>query len=271
MNGDTSVRGTLFANKILVHCDKNPAHLGRYEEPHAAIVGEATEVAAKIIEWLDLAEVAPSSFRSGFAAERLKEREASRRGSELQTRPGTVDLRAAIEQIDAVVPADRVFLTDPGRHVTVTWPTIKVRDPRDLILTGHFGAIGTGMPIAIGAACADQSRPVLLVGGDGGFMLGGLVEFNTAVRQNLDLIVVICNDGTYGPEHKALVDMGGRPDLVEFAWPDLGPVATALGGEGITVRNDEDLRAACDLIKRRSGPVLIDLKLDPYRVPNLFH
>jgi acetolactate synthase-1/2/3 large subunit len=98
-------------------------------------------------------------------------------------------------------------------------------------------------------------------------MLGGLSEFNSAVRHGVDLVVIVCNDGSYGPEYESLVQLGIPPDIVEFDWPDLGPVADALGGQGITVRSKPDLEAACALIANHSAPVLVDLKLDPDKVP----
>jgi len=84
-----------------------------------------------------------------------------------------------------------------------------------------------------------------------------------AVRERLDVIVVVCNDGGYGAEYIQFVRKGMEPSLSTFAWPDFAPVAVALGGDGLTVRNETDLRAALDAIKCRKKPLLIDLKLDP--------
>ena len=270
LNEDTTVKGSVLSQKRVVHCDIDPARLGYYASANAMVVGDAAEVAKTIVEWLDEAEVEPSSFRSTAMGKRLAA-ERVKPDSGPPPRPGTVDIRAALRRIDEVVPPDRIYVNDPGRHAAVSWPAVHVEDPRSFVLTGHFGAIGTGVPVAIGAGCADRSRPVLMVGGDGGFMLGGLSEFNTAVRHGVDLIAVICNDGAYGPEHQMLVDWGFSPEIVEFDWPDLAPVADALGGRGFTVRGEDDLPGACDLIATRSGPVLIDLKLDPYRMPGIPH
>ena len=72
-------------------------------------------------------------------------------------------------------------------------------------------------------------------------MLGGLAEFSTAVRHQVDLIVVVCNDGCYGAEYRKLTarDFGTEHSL--FDWPDFAPVADALGGVGCTVRSLDDL------------------------------
>ena len=94
-------------------------------------------------------------------------------------------------------------------------------------------------------------------------MLGGVTEFNTAVRHGLDLVVIVLNDSAYGMEHIQFRNRDMDPSLTTFEWPDLGAVATALGGTGYTVRSDADLLVALDGIAARSGPVLVDVHLDP--------
>ena len=119
------------------------------------------------------------------------------------------------------------------------------------------------------AALADRTRPVVLFTGDGGFMMGGVNEFNTAVRLGLDLIVVVANDSAYGAEHIQFIDRAMDPGLTEFDWPSFAEVATALGGEGIAVASDADLDRALAAIPKRTRPLLIELKLDPEDVPRM--
>ena len=83
-----------------------------------------------------------------------------------------------------------------------------------------------------------------MVAGDGGFMLGGLTEFSTAVRHGVDVVVFVMNDGAYGAEYIQFRNKDMDPAISTFNWPDLGPVATALGGQGFTVRNLAELAAA---------------------------
>jgi thiamine pyrophosphate-dependent acetolactate synthase large subunit-like protein len=270
LNQDTTVKGSMLTGKRVVRCDIDPERLTAFANCNAMILGDAAEVAATVVDWLDTGDIPTSAFRTPKMAERLAA-QAAHRPTPAPTAPGTVDFRTAIRAIDELVPRDRIYVNDIGRHITVTWPEVHVQSPHDFVLTGHVGAIGTGMGIAVGAGCADRSRPVLMVGGDGGFMLGGMGDFNSAVRHGIDLIAVICNDGAYGPEHQKFVEWGMPPSLVEFDWPDLGQVAEALGGVGITVRNEEDLSAARKLVGERSRPVLIELKLDPYQMPDVPH
>jgi acetolactate synthase-1/2/3 large subunit len=50
-----------------------------------------------------------------------------------------------------------------------------------------------------------------------------------------------------------------------FEWPDFAPVADALGGTGYTVRDAADLEYALAALPTRNGPVLLDIKIDPYK------
>jgi thiamine pyrophosphate-dependent acetolactate synthase large subunit-like protein len=119
------------------------------------------------------------------------------------------------------------------------------------------------MPYAIGASFAQPNRPILLVTGDGGWMLGGLSEFNTAVRYGVDLTVVVCNDSSYGAEYIQFTRKDMDPALSLFRWPDFAPVAIALGGHGFTIRTNADLPVLTDAVATSGRPLLIDLKIDP--------
>ena len=136
-------------------------------------------------------------------------------------------------------------------------------------MTANFGAIGQGLQQAIGAGVAAPDRPVVLFTGDGGFMMGGINEFNTAVRLGLDMIVILANDSAYGAEHIQFLDRKMDPSLTQFDWPSFAEVATSLGGTGLEVRSAEDLEQAITAIEGRAGPILIDLKLDPNDVPRM--
>ena len=104
-------------------------------------------------------------------------------------------------RLNELLPADRVVVTDGGRFMGEAWRTIKAAGPASFLPAINFASIGLGLSHAIGASFAAPGRPTVLIVGDGGFMHGGLVEFNTAVRYGRDLIVVVCNDGAYGAEH----------------------------------------------------------------------
>ncbi len=153
--------------------------------------------------------------------------------------------------------------------MTEVWCRTSVPNPQSFVPTVNFGAIGLGLQEAIGAGVAAPDRPVVLFSGDGGFMMGGINEFNTAVRLGLDLIVIVANDSAYGAEHIQFIDRKMDPSLTEFHWPSFAETAIALGGEGVVVRSKDELETALSALETRKGPFLIELRLDPHDVPRM--
>jgi thiamine pyrophosphate-dependent acetolactate synthase large subunit-like protein len=266
VNRFTTSAGTFLAGKRVVQCNADATDIGRFAQPDAALVGDPGLMADHIVDWLDRAEVAPSGFASHDLDARLQAYSPLDGLNDMST-ADTIDLRKAIARLSELVPADRMLVTDGGRFLGVPWTFVDVSEPRAFVYTIHFGSIGLGMAYAIGAGVAAPSKPVFLVTGDGGFMLGGLAEFNTAVRHKVDLIVALCNDSSYGAEHIQFRNKDMDPSMSIFDWPEFGPLATALGGHGVTVRTEADLEATAQTIRDRDRPLLIDLKLDPDRVP----
>ena len=153
--------------------------------------------------------------------------------------------------------------------MTEVWCRVSAPNAESFIATTNFGSIGLGLQVAIGAGFAVEDRTVVLFTGDGGFMMGGINEFNTAVRMKQDLIVIVANDSAYGAEHIQFLDRKMDPGLSIFDWPSFAEIGTALGGQGILVVSADDLETAITAIETRSKPLLIELRLDPESVPRM--
>ncbi|MGD9958094.1 thiamine pyrophosphate-binding protein [Nocardioides sp.] len=264
LNRFTTTEGWLVDGRRLVQVDADRHALGRYVDPDVGVLSDAAVTADEFVALLDEAEIPPSAFASPELAAELagRQREQPDRSTDR-----TVDIHTAVCRVDAAVAPDRTVVTDSGRFIHSAWPMIGVEDPRHFVHTASFGSIGLGMGTAIGASVGRPGHPTLLVTGDGGFMMGGLNEFSTAVRHGLDMVVLVLNDGSYGAEHIQFVRREMDPVMSTFRWPDLGPVADALGGRGFTVRNLAELESALAHLPQRDRPVLVDVHLDPDLVP----
>lgn len=262
----TTDHGKLMKGKRVVQVNNDIVQISKNFHPDGALVGDAGLTAENIIHWLDEAEIPPSGFTSELESATLTTHPPSTGKS---SKEGTVDFIEALEQLETALPEDRILTTDGGRFMTEVWCRISAPNAQSFIATTNFGSIGIGLQHAIGAGFAVPDRPIVLFTGDGGFMMGGINEFNTAVRLNQDLITVVCNDSAYGAEHIQFVDRDMNPSLSEFEWPSFAGVATALGGHGILITSNDDLENAIKAIKTRDRPVLIELKLDPEQVPRM--
>jgi acetolactate synthase I/II/III large subunit len=269
LNKWTTAEESLLDKKRVVHVDIDRESINRWGRADAGVVGDAAATADAIVEWLDEAGIKPTGFASSELAEAIAAYDDGDFAD--HSTESTVDVRTALKRLDAAFPTDRTLVFDGGRWIFNAFTMVHVPEPRAYVHTVNYGSIGLGMGNAVGAAFGDPGRPVLLVTGDGGFMLGGLAEFNSAVRHGVDLVVVLLNDGAYGAEHVQFRNKDLDPAISTFEWPDFGPVAAALGGEGHTVRNLEELDQALAAIPRRTRPMLIDVKVDPDQVPMAGH
>ena len=261
----TTDQGKLMKDKRIVQIDVTPTAIGGGLHPDAALVADAGLTAETILYWLNEAEIPASGFTRDLDIAKLTEHPIGPN----KTAEGCVNYIHALERLEEVLPKDRLLVTDGGRFMTEVWVRLSVEGPQSFVATTNFGSIGIGLQEAIGAGVAAPEKPVVMFTGDGGFMMGGINEFNTAVRLGLDLIVIVANDSAYGAEHIQFTDRKMDPSLTEFHWPSFAEIGASLGGQGYTVRNNAELEEALAAIPNRTGPMMIELKLDPHDVPRM--
>lgn len=267
LNKYTAGLGSLTRNKRIIQVNPAASDIGRFTPVDAGLVGDPGLIADAMTALLDDAEIPGSGARTDDLRQKISTHQPEAR-SPVPSRAGTVDLLEVLDTLNRTFPEDRVHVTDAGRFVRSAWPAIDVQRPQDYVHTLGFASIGLGLAEAIGAAVAADGRPTLLITGDGGLMLGGFSELFTAVHEKLDLVIVVCNDGSYGAEYRQFRAKDMDPALSVLAWPDFEPVAQAFGAAALTVKSREDLQAAmAALVDRdRTRPLLIDVRLDPASV-----
>src|SRR3712207_4078015 len=153
----------------------------------------------------------------------------------------------------------------PPRSTLFPYTTLFRSAPRHdwLALTG--GAVGEGLPMAVGAAVACPDRPVLALQADGSAMYTFQALW-TAAREGLDITVVLLNNRSYGILNMELQRTGaGKPGPVaksqlDLSGPDLDFVSLAkgLGVPARRVDNAGDLASSLEHAFAEPGPHLIE-------------
>lgn len=261
LNDRTTDHQDLLQGKAVIQVDRDPTRLGKLSRVTAGVLGDAASVADMMAGWLDSADIGGSNFAASQLAK--GDTRATQAPARQVPSTGTVDVRAAMQNIDQIVPADRTLVFDTGRFIVPAIRHLHAPDPYSFIDTLNFAAIGLGTSAAVGAGIARPERPVLLACGDGGLMLGGLADFHAAVRHEVDLIMVVFNDGAYGAEHIQFTARGMDASHTTHPWPDFAQVAVAMGGYGVTVSSDDEFDNLRQAIALRTGPLLIDIMIDP--------
>ena len=133
-------------------------------------------------------------------------------------------------------------------------------------LTIMGGAIGWGLPAAVGAAIAAPERKVIALEGDGSAMYT-LQALWTMARENLDVTVIVFANRSYKILHGELANVGaGTPgrranDMLTLDLPDLDWVGLAkgFGVEGGRAASLEELAQQFKRGQARQGPYLVEL------------
>ena len=107
------------------------------------------------------------------------------------------------------------------------------------------GSLGWAFPAALGAQLAAPDRQVVCITGDGGFGYH-IGDIETAIRQELPVIVVILNNQTLAFEEHVQDLLYGKvvPEVNEFVDINYGAIARAFGANGFRVANVEDFERA---------------------------
>jgi acetolactate synthase-1/2/3 large subunit len=92
--------------------------------------------------------------------------------------------------------AAAAYVADVGQHQMWAAQSIELGDHQRFLTSGGMGAMGFGLPAAIGAAVA-SGQPVVLIAGDGGFQLN-IQELQTMVRNGLPIKIVVLDNKCHG-------------------------------------------------------------------------
>lgn len=270
LNPFTTMYGELLKGKRVIFVNEDAHEFGRHVQATSNILGNPISVVAEIIDQLDAAEIAGSGF---VVEEDIRDvADKISRPPVLPNGKEGVDVREWLRAIEKCVENQNYSLiTGAGRAPNHAWHEFHVQHPKNFFPSINYGAIGMTLGPAIGAAIGTNSTSIV-VSGDGGFILGDLVELNTAAREKLDIIIIIINDGGYGAEHIQFRDHSMDPAISLCDWPHFDEIAKAFGGAGIRVTNRADMERLREFVNGRSrkGPILINIIVDPDDVPRTF-
>jgi thiamine pyrophosphate-dependent acetolactate synthase large subunit-like protein len=258
MNRYTIEHGYLYPKARYVQIDSKPHVVmagGRSADCYIQADAKAgVEGLEKLLEERSFKNV---GFRTADVKKRLAGQYEDRK--EYPIEPGTVDPREVIRTLEETVPTSVSLFTGSG--VTAGFSNMMFSRQRPLVLPSHFfGCIGQMMPAAMGAVVATGNKPAMLVDGDASVMMH-LAEFETMVRYNMPLLIVVMNNEALGSEYYKLDAHKMNAALATIPTPDLGAVAKAFGGRGRLARSAEDVRSAAAEWVAKPGPMMIDARI----------
>ena len=175
---------------------------------------------------------------------------------------GPMRPEAIMAMLDARLADDAVLVADTGYSSAWAGALAEVKQAGRHFMRAD-GSLGWAFPAALGAQLAAPDRQVVCITGDGGFGYH-IGDIETAIRQQLPVIVVILNNQTLAFEEHVQELLYGKvvPSVNEFVDVNYGAIARAFGASGFRVANIEDFEQALLHGLKRNGPTIIDAVID---------
>ncbi|MEV4318017.1 acetolactate synthase large subunit [Actinocrispum sp. NPDC049592] len=176
-----------------------------------------------------------------------------------------------VDVIGALLP-ENAIIVDEANTSGLLLPMATAGAPKHDVLTLTGGAIGYGLPTAVGAAVACPDRPVICLQADGSAMYTSSALW-TMAREGLNVTTVVLSNRSYAILKLELQRVGAEStgpkalDLLDLSRPDLDFVAlaTSMGVSGTRASTAEELADQFRAAVEQPGPSLIEAM-----VPTLF-
>ncbi|KRA53701.1 acetolactate synthase catalytic subunit [Pseudoxanthomonas sp. Root65] len=178
--------------------------------------------------------------------------------------PGT-DIYAPglLKRLSEVAPADAIVACDVGQHQMWVAQHCKFTHPRNHLTSGALGTMGFGLPAAMGAQFACPDRTVILVNGDGGFMMN-VQELATIARCKLPVKIVLIDNSALGMvrqwQELFFAERYSEIDLSDN--PDFAALARVFGIPAYHISQRDEVEGALADLLATPGPALLHVTID---------
>jgi acetolactate synthase-1/2/3 large subunit len=237
----------------IVHADVDVSEFGKVIAPHVSLRGDLRYTLAQLAQRLARMPARPSF--DAWA------REAKAFGGPPpadRTPSGELSATAVLDRYFAHAPNDAIVSTDVGQHQMWAAQRQRASHPRNFLTSAGLGAMGFGLPAAIGAQFAFPARPVTAIVGDGGFQMA-IAELATLARYELPVKILLIDNRRLGMVRQwqelfyerrySAVDLSDNPDFVT--------IARGYGIRGESVADGAALDDAIVRMLASNGPALL--------------
>jgi acetolactate synthase-1/2/3 large subunit len=262
----------------IVHVDIDPSEINKIKAANIPVVADVKDV---LRDLLRLVEADPQSYLGGRAnpfQDWLRRIEQWRESEPLryQDRDDAILPQYAIERLWQIVRDrggldDTIVTTGVGQHQMWAAQYWKFSRPRNWLTSGGLGAMGFGLPAALGAQAAHPGKTVIDIDGDGSFLMN-IQELACAYCEGLPVKVLLLNNQHLGmvvqwedrfyKSNRAHTYLGAGHD--QEPYPDFVQLARGFRCGARSVAQKEDLDTALEEMLDSKVPYVLDV-LVPYQ------
>ncbi|MDZ7731058.1 MAG: biosynthetic-type acetolactate synthase large subunit [Natrialbaceae archaeon] len=243
----------------VIHVDIDPAEISKNIHADYPLIGDASTVVSQ------LAEVVESSPPATKWRAQCQQWKSEYPMTYAAPEDDPVKPQFVVEALDDATGDQTIVTTGVGQHQMWACQYWTFTEPRTWVSSHGLGAMGYGLPSAIGARlAADDDQEVVCIDGDGSFLMT-IQGLSVAVRENLDITVAILNNEYIGMVRQwqdAFFE--GRHAASEYGWmPEFDKLAESFGARGFRIDDYDDVAPAIEGALEYDGPSVIDVHIDP--------
>lgn len=247
------IRGTELPDN-LIHVDVDYENIGKNHSAADGIVADAAAVTEALLDRI-------SSTTVSIPEETRTDVETIKNELEFPSVDSSDERKIVLAALDEGTTDETILVFDMTKVGYLGRRLFPVEEPGTFVFPRGYGTLGFSPPAAFGAATATEDRDVVAIVGDGGAMFT-IQDLATAVKYDLSVPVIICNDESYGVigDHqeeeygRSTADQIDNPDFVALA-RSFGAAGTRITIEDVPTKLPEELATAFT----RDGPTIIDI------------
>lgn len=208
----------------------------------------------------------PDVPRADWSAELAQLRDEWPDIAELLHVPG-INPNHLMHELSAHSQSAAAYVVDVGQHQMWAAQSIEISGDQHFLTSGGMGAMGFGLPAAIGASMVLSRQPVVMIAGDGGFQLN-LQELQTVAHNRLPVKMVVLNNQCQGMVRQfqqSYLEERYPSTYWGYSAPDFARVAEAYGINSQTVQDPARVEGALDqLWDDPQAPFLLQVMVDTF-------
>ena len=248
---------TFAVNAKIVHIDIDPSEINKNKRADIGVVCDVRAMLKKLLEQ-PLRKQTSAWHRQ---VQQWKKEHPLRYGSSSQIQPQYV-----VERLYHKTGGEAMIVTGVGQHQMWAAQFYQFSRPRQLLTSGGLGAMGFGLPSAIGAKIARPDQLVVEIDGDGSFQMN-IQELGTIHCEDVDVKMIILNNQHLGMvaqwEDRFYDSCRGNTVLANVRsdrpYPDFVTIARGYLIPGREVWKKEEVDDAIAEMLDTPGPFLLDV------------
>ncbi len=239
----------------IIHVNFSPASVDAVYNPTLEVIGDISHALWVLSEKLS-GTIWDTKIFSKYKKALAKDIEDKAKDDACPLKPQRIvsDLRASI-------PRDGVLSLDNGMYKIWIARNYPAYEQNSVLLDNALASMGAGLPVGIATKMLFPKKPVVVLAGDGGFMMN-VAELETAVRLKQELVIVILNDNGYGMIKWKQSAMKLKNFGLTFTNPDFVKLAEAFGARGVRITKAVQFKTEVEKALKSGGVHVIDVPID---------